>query len=60
VALIYNDPEHWRERVAEARALAKSMNDAVGKKAMIEIAEKYDRLAARALERLTPLPPQSK
>jgi hypothetical protein len=52
VPLLYNDPEHWRERAAEARALAEKMTDTVGKRAMIEIAEKYERLAERAVERL--------
>ncbi len=60
VALISNDPEHWRERAAEARALAEKMTDDMGKQAMIEIAEKYDRLALRAIERLAQRPPQSK
>jgi hypothetical protein len=50
--LIYNDPEHWRQRAAEARKVANDMTDAVGKQAMLEVAEKYDRLAERALERL--------
>jgi hypothetical protein len=59
VPLLYNDPEHWRERAVEARALAEKMTDAVGKNAMMEIAVKYERLAARALERLTQ-PPESK
>jgi hypothetical protein len=45
VPLLHNDPGHWRKRATEARALAEQMTDAVGKKAMIEIAEKYDRLA---------------
>jgi hypothetical protein len=57
--LLHNDPEHWRERAAEAGAVAERMSDAEGKKAMIEIAEKYDRLALRALERLAQRPPQS-
>jgi hypothetical protein len=52
VPLLYNDPEHWRERAAEARALADKMTDPIGKKAMLDIAEKYERLAARAVERL--------
>jgi hypothetical protein len=43
--LLYNDPEHWRERATEARAIAEKMTDALGRKAMIEIAENYDRLA---------------
>jgi hypothetical protein len=54
--LLYNDPEHWRDRAAEARALAEKMTDVVGKQAMIEIAEKYERLAARAVERLAKRP----
>jgi hypothetical protein len=45
------------KRTADARALAAKMTDAVGKNAMIEIAEQYDRLAARALERLARQPP---
>jgi hypothetical protein len=52
--LVYNDPEHWRRRAAEARTLAEKMTDSEGKKFMMEIAEKYERLAARALERLRP------
>jgi len=49
---LYDDPEHWRERAAGARAVAEKMADSEGRKAMIEIAEKYDRLAAQAVERL--------
>jgi hypothetical protein len=52
MSLIYNDPEHWRQRAAEARKLANDMTDAVGRQAMLEVAEKYDRVAERALERL--------
>jgi hypothetical protein len=51
--LIHSDPEHWHERAAEARALAEKISDPEGKKAMIEIAEKYDRVAAQALERIS-------
>ena len=50
--LIHNDPEHWRKRAEEARKLANEMTDPVGKKAMLEIAEKYDRIVEQALERL--------
>jgi hypothetical protein len=56
VPLLYNDPEHWRERAMEARALAEKMTDVLGKNAMMEIAEKYERLAARAFERLAQRP----
>jgi len=52
VPLLYNDPAHWWERAVEARALADKMTDPEGKRAMLDIAEKYDRLAARAVERL--------
>jgi CHASE3 domain sensor protein len=52
VPLLYNDPEHWRERAEDARALARLMSDPVGKEVMMEIADSYDRLAARAVERL--------
>jgi hypothetical protein len=50
--LVYNDPEHWRERADEARELARRMTDPVGRVAMLEIAGKYDGLARRAIERL--------
>jgi hypothetical protein len=59
-AVAYNDPEHWRKRAKEARALAEKMTDAVSKKAMMEVAEKYDEVAARAVERLAKRTPQSK
>jgi hypothetical protein len=52
VPSLQNDPEHWRKRAKEARALAEKMTDAVSKKAMMEVAEKYDEVAARAVERL--------
>jgi CHASE3 domain sensor protein len=51
--LLYNDPEHWRKRAEDARALARLMSDPVGKQMMTEIAGSYDRLAGRAVERLT-------
>jgi hypothetical protein len=50
--LIFNDPEHWKARANEARALAQQMTDPVGRERMLEIAEQYDRLVARAVERL--------
>jgi len=50
--LIHNDPEHWRKQAEEARKLTNEMTDPVGKKAMLEIAEKYDRIVEQALERL--------
>jgi hypothetical protein len=52
VPLLYNDPEHWRKRAEEARELARKMTDPEGRDSMLEIADKYDRLAARAIERM--------
>ena len=57
---LHNDPEHWRKRAKEARALAEKMTDAVSKKAMMEVAEKYDEVAARATERVAKRTAQSK
>ena len=50
--MLYNNPEHWRKRAEDARSLAHLMSDPVGKETMMEIADKYDRLAVRAVERL--------
>jgi hypothetical protein len=60
VPSLHNDPEHWRKRAKEARALAEKMTNAVSKKAMMEVAEKYDEVAARAVERLAKRTPQAK
>jgi hypothetical protein len=46
-----NDPEHWRSRAKEARALAEQMTDADSRSAMLRIAEDYDQLAERAVAR---------
>jgi hypothetical protein len=43
-----NDPEHWKQRAEEARALADQLNDEASKQAMLRIAADYDRLAERA------------
>jgi hypothetical protein len=46
-----NDPEHWRSRAKEARAIADQMTDADSRSAMLRIADDYDRLAERAAQR---------
>ena len=40
--------------------MAEKMTNAVSKKAMMEVAEKYDEVAARAVERLAQRTTQSK
>ena len=45
---VLRDPEYWRERAETARAQAAAMSDPVAKRAMIEIAANYEKLAQRA------------
>ncbi len=37
-----NDPEHWRDRAKEARALAEDMADPVSKEKMLDLAANYE------------------
>jgi hypothetical protein len=53
-----NDPEHWRQRAEEARALADQMNDEASRQTMLRIAADYDRLAERAALRAQGASPQ--
>jgi hypothetical protein len=47
------------QRAAEARAHAEQLTDPVSRRMMLQIAEDYEKLAKRALERAKG-PPQSK
>ena len=47
-ASIINDPQHWRDRAKEARAIADEMNDRDAKQMMLGIARSYILLAERA------------
>ena len=49
-----DDPQHWRERAAEARTLAELMTDSDARQKMLGVAEGYDQLAKGAEQRLRP------
>ena len=48
-----DDAQHWRARAAEARAMAEQLTDEKAKKAMLNIAKSYERIAKRAEQRQT-------
>jgi hypothetical protein len=47
-----NDPEYWRRRAGEARTVAHELTDPETKRKMIKIAEDYETLAIRPVQRL--------
>jgi hypothetical protein len=51
---LLEDPDHWRHRAEEARLLADQLNDPEAKLTMQQIAEAYELLAKRALQRKWP------
>jgi hypothetical protein len=44
---LLTDPAHWRSRAQQARQLAQRLRDPVERAARLEMADKYNRLAAR-------------
>ena len=52
----HKDPKFWRWRSKEARFQADQINDPESKRAMLSIAQTYDRLAKRAEMRPTDKP----
>jgi hypothetical protein len=50
-ASFVNDPEHWRDRARQKRALAERLRNEHAKQTMLRIANDYERLAQRAEER---------
>lgn len=47
---LLTDPAHWQLRAHEARGQAQKLSDPEAKAAKHQMAEKYERLAARATE----------
>jgi hypothetical protein len=45
-----DDPEHWLLRAEEARVCAELISDPESKRAMLEIADQYERIAKRTEE----------
>jgi hypothetical protein len=52
MVIALNDPDYWRQRAEESRALAKQISDKTAKQAMFSIADDCEKLAARASLRL--------
>ena len=48
---LLDDAEHWLSRAEETRTIAEIMTDVEARRIMFDIAEEYDRLAERAVER---------
>ena len=49
---VLEEPEHWLKRAKEARVLADAMTDVQSKAVMHKIAENYEKLALRAMQRV--------
>ena len=45
---LFGSPEHWLSRAKEARDMAAKITDPQAKKAMVEIAATYEKVAKRA------------
>jgi hypothetical protein len=46
--VIFGTPEHWQNRANEARMMAEKITDPEAKRAMLDVAEGYEKLAQRA------------
>ena len=51
MTLKFDDPDYWRKRAEEARAVAVQMLDPHTKAIMLSIAQDYQKLAERAEQR---------
>jgi hypothetical protein len=52
----FGTPEHWLQRATEARSMAEGIEDSEAKRAMLAIAENYERIAKRAEARAAGVP----
>ena len=48
----FDSPKQWRRHAKEARALAKQMRDPESKRAMLRVAENYEKIAKRVEAKL--------
>ena len=46
--LAFGTSTHWHQRAAEARAMAADIHDPEAKRAMLAVAENYEKIAKRA------------
>jgi hypothetical protein len=44
----FGTSQHWRNRAEEARSLGEGMTDEAAKRAMLDIARNYEKIAERA------------
>ena len=44
----FGTPAYWQERAEEARVIAEDMHDAEARRAMLAVAENYEKIAKRA------------
>ena len=56
---VFNDPQHWLDRAAEAREVAAKMTDMGARAEMLTIADEYQKIAERAAARLKEAKPSS-
>jgi hypothetical protein len=45
---VLNDPQHWLDRAAKARAVAEQIDDLVARANMLSVAASYEQMAKRA------------
>ena len=50
-ASLVDDPEHWRDRAREKRALAERLTNEQAKQTVLRVANDYERFAEQAEER---------